>query len=135
MAPAGKTHLVAEFFCFKDDAIWSASDEDLTSMTVEHLQRVGFVRAGEVIDSCVLRKPKAYPLFEVGYQKHYEKILDYLRQFKNLHIAGRGGKFRYYNMDHAMESGFEVAESIVRKGLHATVSGDMSRFLRVRNSS
>jgi protoporphyrinogen oxidase len=79
------------------------------------MESMGFIRSDEVIDSCVIRVPKAYPLFEIGYTEHYEKILRYLKNFKNLHIAGRGGMFRYHNMDHAMESGIEAAEEIVGK--------------------
>lgn len=113
MAPAGKSHVVAEYFCFKDDEIWNSSDEKLTALTVEHLAKLGFIGNGDVLDSCVLRRTKAYPIFEIGYREHYEKILAYLKNFKNLHIAGRGGMFRYYNMDHAMESGISVAENIL----------------------
>jgi protoporphyrinogen oxidase len=114
MAPEGKTHLVCEYFCFEGDTVWNKTDADLTSMTARHLERLGFIRKSDVIDSCVVRAPKAYPLFEVGYSEHYEKILRYLENFKNLHIAGRNGMFRYYNMDYAMESGIEVAENILR---------------------
>ena len=113
MAPAGKTHLVVEYFCFKGDAVWNASDEELTALTVHHLEKLDFVSRDEVLDSCIIREQKAYPLFAVGYQEHYKKLIDYLSNFKNLHIAGRGGMFKYYNMDHAMESGVEVAEEIL----------------------
>ena len=113
MAPAGKTHLVVEYFCFKGDAVWNASDEELTALTVQHLEKLDFISRDEVLDSCIIREQKAYPLFAVGYQEHYEKLIDYLSNFKNLHIAGRGGMFKYYNMDHAMESGVEVAEEIL----------------------
>ena len=113
MAPAGKTHLVVEYFCFRDDAIWQAGDEELTALTVHHLEKLDFIQAREVLDSYVIREPKAYPLFEVGYTEHYEKIIAYLNKFANLHVAGRGGMFKYYNMDHAIESGVAVAEKIL----------------------
>lgn len=115
MAPEGKTHLVCEYFCFKGDKIWNADDEELTAMTVHHLEKLGFIKKEEVQESCVLRVPKAYPVLEVGYRKHYETVLKYLDNFKNLHIAGRNGMFRYYNMDVAMESGIEAAEHIISK--------------------
>ena len=118
MAPQGKTHLVAEYFCFQKDSIWQASDEAITDSTVEHLCRMGFIQEREVIGSCVIRVPRAYPLFHVGYQQHYETIMDYLKRFKNLHVIGRGGMFRYHNMDHAMESGIDAAEAILRKPVH-----------------
>jgi len=114
-APEGKTHLVSEYFCFKDDKIWNSSDEELTSMTVEHLEKLNFINKSQVIDSCVVRQTNAYPLFEVGYQKYYNKILNYFAQFKNLHLIGRGGMFRYHNMDHAMEAGINVAEKVINK--------------------
>jgi len=113
MAPAGKTHLVVEYFCFQGDAIWNASDAALVDLTVQHLEKLDFTSRDEVLDSCVIREQKAYPLFAVGFQEYYEKLIDYLSNFSNLHIAGRGGMFKYYNMDHAMESGIEVAEEIL----------------------
>lgn len=113
MAPEGKTHLVIEYFCFQGDAIWNASDKELTDLTVKHLEKLDFITADEVLDSVILREQKAYPLFAVGYTVHYDKLLNYLQKFTNLHIIGRSGKFKYYNMDHAIESGVEAAEEIL----------------------
>lgn len=125
MAPEGKTHIVAEYFCFQGDGIWNASDAAISNLTVEHLCRMEFIDRREVIGSCVVRVPRAYPLFQVGYREHYETIMDYLKRFRNLHVIGRGGMFRYHNMDHAMESGIEAAEAIlknpVREKDHAPV--------------
>ena len=122
----GKTHLVCEYFCFKDDDIWSSGDEELGSLTVKSLESLGFIKDGDVIDSCVVRVPRAYPLFEVGYAEHYERILRYLDNFRNLHISGRNGMFRYYNMDYAIESGIEAAEKIIRKPLLENVRKSQS---------
>ncbi len=115
MAPADKTHIVSEYFCFEGDNIWNSEDKELASVTMKQMERMGFIKEREVIDSCVIRVPKAYPLFELGYTEHYTKILRYLKNFRNLHIIGRSGMFRYYNMDHSMESGIEVAEDILSK--------------------
>ena len=115
MAPEGKTIIVAEFFSFKGDGIWSKSDEELTAITVENLENMGFVKKHEIIGSAVVRVPNAYPLFEVGYKERCDEIYEYLGRFKNLHITGRSGMFRYYNMDHAIESGIKTAERIIKK--------------------
>jgi len=112
MAPKGKTHIVAEYFCFAGDPVWSASDTELAAMTVDTLSNMGFISAREVIDSSVLRVPKAYPLFDVDYARHCDVITGYLERFRNLHLSGRSGMFRYYNMDHAIESGIGAAERI-----------------------
>lgn len=115
MAPEGKTHIVAEYFCFRGDNIWNSSDEKLEAMTAKQLEELKLIRSDEVIDSCVIRVPGAYPVFDVGYSKHYRKIMDYLEKFTNLHIIGRTGMFKYYNMDRAIESGIETAEEILKK--------------------
>ena len=115
MAPEGKTIIVAEFFSFKGDRIWNKSDEELTSITVENLENMGFVKKHEMIGSAVVRVPNAYPLFEIGYKERCDEIYEYLGRFKNLHITGRSGMFRYYNMDHAIESGIKTAERIIKK--------------------
>ncbi len=115
MAPEGKTHIVAEYFCFKGDNIWSATDDELTALTVEQLEKLKFITQEDVLDSCIVRVPGAYPVFEVGYSEHYAKVIEYLNNFKNLHIMGRTGMFKYYNMDRAIESGMEVAEDILIK--------------------
>jgi len=113
MAPENKTLLVMEYFSFRNDETWNKTDEELTDITVHGLEQLGYIRKNEVIDSAVVRVQKAYPLFEVGYADICKVIYDYLSLFKNLHIAGRGGMFRYYNMDHAIESGINTAETII----------------------
>ena len=114
MAPEGKTHIVAEFFCFQGDEVWTASDRELTGRSVEHLVRLGFFDACEVIGSCVIRVPRAYPLLDTGYRQHHERIMEYLGGFSNLRVIGRGGTFQYLNMDHAIASGIEAAEEVLR---------------------
>ncbi len=114
LAPPGTTALVAEHFCCRGDATWSTRDEDLIAATAAQLEQLGFIRREQVIDGIALRIPAAYPLFEVGYQARCDIIHAYLGSFPNLHLAGRGGMFRYYNMDRAIESGFSAAETILR---------------------
>lgn len=116
MAPEGKTLLVTEHFCFSGDETWRAPDGDLAERTIDHLVRLGIVERREVLDSAVLRIPRAYPLFEVGYRAHYETVCRYLERFRNLHIAGRSGAFKYMNMDHAMAAGFDAAAWILNRG-------------------
>ena len=116
MAPAGKTLLVVEHFCFRGDALWNAVDTPLVANTVTHLERLGLIRHDEVLDSVVVRIPRAYPVFEVGYREWCDRLLHYLGRFENLTLAGRTGLFRYYNMDHAIASGLAAADKILERG-------------------
>jgi protoporphyrinogen oxidase len=114
MAPPGCSLLVTERFCFRGDATWNAADAALIDDTARHLERLGFLRRGEVRDGAVLRIPAAYPLFEVGFEARSQTLYDYLARFDNLQVAGRGGMFRYHNMDHAMASGLAAAAALRR---------------------
>jgi protoporphyrinogen oxidase len=124
MAPPGRTLLVTECFCFRGDATWNASDAELIETTVHHLEKLGFIRQHEVCDGMVVRIPAAYPLFEVGYQERSRILSDYLERFENLQVAGRGGLFRYYNMDQAIASGLAAAEALLGRDteMRATVA-------------
>lgn len=115
MAPAGKTLLVAEYFCFQNDEIWSSDDKQLAEMTAKQLHDLNLINKQNVIDFKVLRIPKAYPLFENGFQANCTAIYEYLDQFENLSMTGRTGKFKYYNMDHTIGSGIDVAQKIINK--------------------
>jgi protoporphyrinogen oxidase len=115
MAPVGKTHLVVEYFCFKEDDLWTAADAALAQRTVRELSELGIIEPEEVIDSAVLRIPNAYPLFEVDYIEKQKCIVEYLDRFTNLELVGRGGQFEYYNTDHAMESGIDAAQAIMAR--------------------
>ncbi len=112
MAPPGKTLLVTEHFCFRGDACWQSDDGALVRKTVDSLADLGLIERRDVIDGLVLRVPEAYPLFELGHDANRRKICDYLARFGNLQVIGRGGRFRYFNMDHAMESGIAAANAI-----------------------
>ena len=113
LAPEGKTHLVAEYFCFQGDDLWNASDDALAALTVQQLANLGLIEPREVIGSCVVRVPRAYPLLDTEYRVHHGRIMDYLRRFSNLQAIGRGGTFQYLNMDHAIASGISAAEVIL----------------------
>ncbi len=124
MAPPGHTLLVTERFCFRGDATWNASDAELIASTAQHLEKFGFIRAPEMCDGVVVRIPAAYPLFEVGYLENSQILSDYLQRFENLQLAGRGGMFRYYNMDQALASGLAAAQALLERDtqIHAALA-------------
>ncbi len=129
MAADGTTHIVAEYFCFKGDSMWNSTDEELTSVTVKQLAKLGLIKKSEVLGSRVVRVPKAYPIHELGYREPYGIIMNYLKKFQNLHIIGRTGRFEYLNMDSAIQSGMEAAESILGRNRRADM--DKKACLRV----
>ncbi len=118
MSPPGKTSLLLEFFCWENDEIWNASKEDLFESSIGLLERMGFLRREDAIDSFVHRERYAYPIYDLGYSKHLEKVKGYLSRFGNLQLIGRAGSFKYNNQDHALEMGILAARNIIEGKRH-----------------
>ena len=113
MAPPGQSLVVAEYFCFRGDELWRRDDGALADLTVDGLERLGFLRRGEVLGTRIVRVPAAYPLFEVGYEKNAAAVREGIGGIGGLVVAGRSGCFEYQNMDHALRSGLDAAARVL----------------------
>jgi protoporphyrinogen oxidase len=114
MAPAGTTCLGLEYFCFEGDGLWTMSDEDLIALATREITKVGLASPADVVDGCVVRQPKAYPVYDDAYRDHMAMIrLDLEQSYPNLHLIGRNGMHKYNNQDHAMMTGMMTARNIL----------------------
>jgi protoporphyrinogen oxidase len=114
MAPAGMTCLGLEYFCFEGDGLWTMSDEDLIALATREVVKVGLLAATDVIDGCVVRQPKAYPVYDDSYRDHMAMIRRDLEQsYPSLHLIGRNGMHKYNNQDHAMMTAMLTARNIL----------------------
>ena len=104
-----------EYFCFEGDGLWNC--------VRRRPDRAGQARAGtrsawpsreDVVDGCVVRQPKAYPVYDDDYAKHVNTIREELdKNYPNLHLVGRNGMHKYNNQDHAMMTAMLCAKNIV----------------------
>lgn len=108
------TSLVLECFCTKDDHIWNMTDEAIGQRCIEDLeQKLGFIKASEVITFDIVRSLQAYPVYDLDYGDRLKLIHDYLAGFEGLHIVGRGGTHRYNNADHSIEMGLLLGRKLL----------------------
>ena len=98
----GRTCLGMEYFCFKGDGLWESSDADLIAQAGRELEALGLARQAEVIDGCVIRMPKAYPIYDSQYRGHLNTVREFIDPISNLHTVGRNGMHKYNNQDHSM---------------------------------
>jgi protoporphyrinogen oxidase len=67
-----------------------------------------------VVDACVVRQPKAYPVYDDAYATHVATIRDELAvRMPGLHLVGRNGMHKYNNQDHAMMTAMLCAKNII----------------------
>jgi protoporphyrinogen oxidase len=103
-----------EYFCFEGDGLWSASDADLIELAKKELEKVGLAKAADVTDGCVVRQPKAYPVYDDDYAANVDAVRKELEtRFPTLHLVGRNGMHKYNNQDHAMMTAMLCAENIL----------------------
>ena len=103
-----------EYFCFEGDGVWTAKDEDLVELGKRELEKIGLAAAADVVDGCVVRQAKAYPVYDDDYAANVEKIRRELEaRFPTLHLVGRNGMHKYNNQDHAMMTAMLCVRNIV----------------------
>jgi UDP-galactopyranose mutase len=61
----------------------------------------------------VIRETESYPTYYLGHKKYFETLKNYVSQFENLQLIGRGGMYKYDNMDHAIYSGILAARNYI----------------------
>jgi protoporphyrinogen oxidase len=102
-----------EYFCNERDSLWDSSDADLLALARRELVTLGLAHANDLLDGCVVRQVKAYPVYDASYVRHVETIRAALDAgYPGLHLVGRNGMHKYNNQDHAMMTAMLTVENI-----------------------
>jgi protoporphyrinogen oxidase len=103
-----------EYFCFEGDGLWASSDAALLARGKAEMETLGLIRASDVTDGCVVRQPKAYPVYDDRYADNVAVVRREIEQrFPRLHLVGRNGMHKYNNQDHAMMTALLCAKNIL----------------------
>jgi protoporphyrinogen oxidase len=111
----GTTCLGMEYFCNEGEDLWNRSDAELIRLAAREVEAIGLARAADCSDGAVVRMRKAYPVYDEGYLPHRETLKGWLRTFRNLRPAGRGGLHSYNSQDHSMMAALYAVRN-VREG-------------------
>jgi protoporphyrinogen oxidase len=102
-----------EYFCFEGDGLWASRDGDLVELAKRELEKIGLAKARDVVDGCVVRQPKAYPVYDDDYAANVDIVRRELEErFPTFYPIGRNGMHKYNNQDHAMMTAMLTAENI-----------------------
>lgn len=103
-----------EYFCFEGDGMWQSSDDELIKKATQELIQLGLAQSDDIIDGCVVRQHKAYPVYDKDYKNNVEIIRKELAgKFPTLHVVGRNGMHKYNNQDHAMMTAMLTVKNIL----------------------
>ena len=107
-----KTSLGLEYFCTEGDAVWTMADADLIEMGRREIDRIGLARSEDVVDGCVVRVEKAYPVYDSDYREYLGVVRQFIDGLENCQTIGRNGLHRYNNQDHAMLTGMLAVRNL-----------------------
>jgi protoporphyrinogen oxidase len=103
-----------EYFVNEGDHLWDMADEDLIALARAEVDRLGLVKTSRIEAGYVVRMPKAYPVYDAGYEHRVAVIRDWLsRNVPNVFPTGRNGMHRYNNQDHSMLTAMLSVENIL----------------------
>jgi protoporphyrinogen oxidase len=113
----GRACIGLEYFCFEGDEVWRAGDAELVEQASAELARLGLAR-GEVVTGHVVRVPKAYPIYDSGYESRLGTLRAWLDGLAGLQQVGRNGLHRYNNSDHSMLTAMRAVENLCDGAAH-----------------
>jgi len=103
-----------EYFCFEGKGMWEQPDDQLIQKAKNEMVQIGLVKIEDIVDACVVRQVKAYPVYDENYKEHVEIIRRELKtSFSTLHLIGRNGMHKYNNQDHAMMTAMLTVKNIL----------------------
>jgi protoporphyrinogen oxidase len=106
-----KIWLGMEYFANEGDDLWNMSERVFSKFAITELEKIGVAKKGNVLDSVVVKVPKAYPAYFGTYNK-FDELRAWLDGIGNLFLIGRNGMHKYNNMDHSMLSAKEAVNAI-----------------------
>jgi protoporphyrinogen oxidase len=102
MVEPGMTCLGVEYFCSEGDDMWTMPEGEAIRLATSELARIGLIDPEKVVDGHKVTVPRAYPMYDAGYDEAVAVLREYLEGFENLQTFGRNGLHRYNNQDHSM---------------------------------
>lgn len=102
-----------EYFCDEHDSMWNMPEEEFIKFASKELEQIGIIKMSSVLDSCLVKVPKAYPGY-FGTYKNFDVIKKFINKYENLFLIGRNGMHKYNNMDHSMLTAITAVDNIIK---------------------
>jgi protoporphyrinogen oxidase len=112
VADPSKIWIGLEYFCYETDELWRMCDEEIKQFAIAEVEKIGILKACDVLDAHVVRVPKTYPAYFGTYDR-FDEIIRYMDRFENLFLVGRNGMHKYNNQDHSMLTAMTAVDNII----------------------
>jgi protoporphyrinogen oxidase len=114
--PVGRTVVCAELPCHPDDAVWTASNDDLARLVEEDLARAGIPAPAAPSRVHVRRLRQAYPIYTRGFADPFAALDAWASRQPGLLSFGRQGLFAHDNTHHALAMAYAATDCVSPAG-------------------
>lgn len=105
-----------EYWCFDKDEIWKWDNHRLGELAKDEIRKIRLIpNSVKIFNHHVERVPRCYPVYEMGYAKHLDIVIEHLRTVQGITPIGRYGSFKYNNQDHSILMGLLAAEHLANQ--------------------
>lgn len=97
----------------------TSAEVDPAGKVIKDLQKAGYVKPEDIVDTLVVREEYAYPVYQVGYEKIVESTFAQIKQIKNVHVLGRAAEFIHREADDIIGASKQLVKQILedQKGI------------------
>jgi protoporphyrinogen oxidase len=103
VTPKGKSSVLAEVTCKKDDDTWKMKDQEIIDQVIHDLHRLQIINKESVCFSKAKRSTYAYVLNDTKYKENLKTVRSYITE-AGIDLLGRFSEFKYLNMDGCVEN-------------------------------
>jgi protoporphyrinogen oxidase len=114
--PQDRTVLCAELPCSVGDKHWTMTDEELKELVSESLAKCGLPIRDKIEQVVTRRLPHAYPIYQTGYERHFEIQDRWLDSLDGVLTFGRQGLFAHDNTHHALAMAYGAVDCVSNTG-------------------
>jgi len=99
----------------------TSSEIDPVEKVINDLEKAGYIKSEDVIDSLVVREDYAYPIYKIGYEEIVQSTIKQINQTQNIHVLGRSAEFIHREADDIIGESKQLVKRILQKRSGAEV--------------
>ena len=82
---------------------------------VAELVSTGLIRSEDVLDSTVREMPRAYPIYDLAYERHMKEVKTFFTNVPNFYHLGRNAQFAHQDVDEIYAGAKKVVDDIIAR--------------------
>jgi sialic acid synthase SpsE/protoporphyrinogen oxidase len=112
----------SNIFCFEvpysdGDQISCSGDRELINLVCGGARRLSLFDSADIIDSLVLKLPRVYPMYKIGYRAELQRTQGFLDGIYNCYTTGSLANFAYADLQILFSKSIDLAARISRASL------------------